>query len=78
MYFPFFIKADQTGFVKGHNSNNNMRRLPHTIQFIQKSLEGLLISLDAEKAFNHVEWPYHFHTLTTFGLSEQFMRWVKL
>lgn len=51
----------------------------NTIRFFhQRSLEGLVISLDVEKAFNRVERPYLFHTLYKFGLGEQFIRWVKL
>lgn len=56
-----------------------MRWLMNTIQFChQRSLEGLVISLDAEKAFDHVEWPYVFHTLYKFGSGEQFIRCIKL
>lgn len=29
---PLLINEDQTGFIKGHNSCNNMRRLLKTIQ----------------------------------------------
>ena len=78
---PVLINEDQTGFIKGRNSCNNMRRLLiiNTIQmFHQQTTGGQVISLDAEKAFDRVEWPYLFHTLARFGLGQQFIKWVKL
>lgn len=48
---PVIVKEDQTGFIKGHNSYNNIRRLLNIIQLSeQQKIDGLVISLDAEKA----------------------------
>jgi len=75
----FLINEDQFGFVKGRDSYNNMRRLLNTIQFFQqKSLSGLVLSLDAEKTFDRVELSYLFYVLRRFGLGEKFTNWVKL
>lgn len=53
---PSHLKDDQTGFIAGHNSVNNMRRLLNEIQFSkQQSIDGLVISLDAEKALDRIE-----------------------
>lgn len=53
---PKIIDPDQTGFVKGRSSAHNIRRLFNIIQYSnQYANSGLVISLDAEKAFDRVE-----------------------
>lgn len=54
--FPLVINADQTGFIKGRNSFNKLRRLLNVIQLCQQqAAAGLVVSLDSEKAFDRVE-----------------------
>ena len=76
---PNIIKEDQTGFIKGRNSRKKVRRLLNIIQaFQQIDIEGLVLSLDAQKAFDWVEWAYLFYALNKFGLGDNFIRWVKI
>lgn len=76
---PYIIKEDQTGFVKGRNSYDNMRRLLNVIQLSQGSVDpALVLSLDAEKAFDQVEWSYLHYVLEEFGLGGYFANWVKI
>lgn len=53
------IKEDQTGFIKGCHAANNMRRLFYVLDFAD-SLPSpcAFFSLDAEKAFDRLEWNY--------------------
>ena len=56
-----------------------MRRLLNVTQLshLQK-LSSMVISLDADKAFDRVEWHFLFSTLNAFGLWDAFSSWVRL
>ena len=75
---PSLVNRDQVGFVAGRQSANNMRRLLQVI-FSANTLHlpAMAISLDAEKAFDRIEWPYLFNVLSKFGFGPVCMRWFK-
>lgn len=41
------------------------------------SIDGQVISPDAEKAFIPVEWSFVCYTLEKFGLADNFIKWVQ-
>lgn len=74
--------VDQTGFILGRNLQNNLRlnlRLLNLIQYGTKlKVKSFVISLDAEKAFDRIEWPYLLCVLSKFNLGDNFIRWISL
>lgn len=76
---PSLIHTDQVGFIRGRSSADNVRRLLHLIWQVRNSTEPVVtFSLDAEKAFDRVEWGYMFRTLSRFGLGSSFTKWIRL
>lgn len=67
-----------TRFIRGRLVSNNMRRLLHVMSRASTLHHPVAaISLDAEKAFDRIEWPFLFHTLTKFGFGPICMQWIK-
>ncbi len=72
------IKEDQIGFIKGRNASDNMRRLLHILDFADSHPTPCAVfSLDAEKAFDRLEWNYMWAVLQCFGFGEHFVSMIK-
>ena len=65
------IKERQTAYLKGHLINDNIRAIMSSINITNKevNLDGLIVSLDAKKAFDSVEHSYIVKCLKKFGLA---------
>ncbi|KAM4034650.1 uncharacterized protein ACNLHF_021315 [Anomaloglossus baeobatrachus] len=73
------IHRDQSGFIPGRSTSDNLRRAQVILQAGAKLDEDwALVSLDAAKAFDSIEWPYLLEVLRAFGFGNNFTRWVKI
>lgn len=73
------IHVDQTGFMPGKGTEINLRRLFLNMSTTHDNIDSRVIaSLDAEKAFDSVEWGYLWEVLGRYGFGAQFLKWLKL
>ena len=62
------IATDQTGFILNRHSSSNFRRLFNIVYSPPSRTPKMVISLDAEKNVDRVEWVYLFVALKKSGL----------
>lgn len=64
------VHPDQVGFMKGRQAPDATRRLIHLVKRLEiAKTPALLMSLDAEKAFDRVHWQFLRATLRKFGFT---------
>lgn len=69
-YIPSLIQKDQMGFVRGRQTSDATRRIINIIHHAELTkTPSLLLSIDAEKAFDRVNWKYMSMTLSKYGFS---------
>ena len=75
---PGIIGTDQNGFVPGRVIGTNIHRALNLIEHCKENrINGVLVNIDYEKAFNSVEWSLVYKALQYFGFPEKFIQWVK-
>ena len=58
-YISDLINSDQTGFLKGRFIGENINKAIHFIEYCEKhNIEGMIVNIDFEKAFDSIEWSY--------------------
>lgn len=76
---PSIISSDQTGFIRERHCFTNIRRLLSIIHTPSSPVDPeVVVSLDAEKAFDRVEWTFLFSCLRQFGFGDGLISWIKL
>ena len=78
LILPKIINPDQSGFIQKHLSANNLSRFFNIIHLAKSGSDHTVaVALDAEKAFDRLEWPYLFKVLTKLGFGQVFISWVR-
>lgn len=72
------VHLDQTGFMSGRGTDINIKRLFTHMARADSESAGVVTSLDAEKAFDSVEWGYLWGVLSRFGFGSGFMTWLRM
>ena len=75
---PSIISEEQTGFIKGRHIFFNTCTLLDIIFSKPSDSPEIVVSMDAEKAFDRVEWGYLLAVLKKFGFGDKFISWVRL
>lgn len=75
---PQLIHTDQDGFILQRQTHDNIKRSLHIMNHIeQNKLTALLVSLDAEKAFDSVSWAFLHEVLERFGFHSNFSNVIR-
>jgi len=76
---PDIISQDQTSCIVGRDISDTVSSIRDIIDIADKeNLEGYLLKIDQEKAFDRVDHTYLIRVLQTFGFGEKFCNWIKI
>ena len=76
---PKIISENQTCCIIGRDISNNIANVRDVITLVESDeLEGYVIKIDQEKAFDRVSHQYIFNVLKKFGFGDVFIKWIMI
>ena len=73
---PYVIHHNHCAYVKGRTRFDTVRTID-VMDFTERChIDGRLICIDFQKAFDTVNREFLFHTLSTFGFGSSFIQWI--
>ena len=78
-FLPVLIHSNQSGFVEGRSIGDSIRIIQDTMAFTKnQNIEGILLFVDFEKAFDSIEWKFLWKTLNRFNFGKGLIKWIKI
>ena len=76
---PSLIKHDQTAYVANRFLGESVRLISDILDITKTfSIEGYLMTIDIEKAFDSVDHPFLIAILNIMGFDSEFINWIKI
>lgn len=72
-FLPDLIHENQTGFIKGRQTQDNIRQTLHVIEQANKHLAAALMRFDGEEAFDRVSWTFLYALLERLCLNNKYI-----
>ena len=72
------ISSDQTGFISDRYIGCNIQRIQNLQSLCEENnINGALINIDFEKAFDSIEWEFIYKAMEHFGYPTKVINWCK-
>ena len=72
------VSTDQSAYIKKRFMGTNIRLVADIIEYFDNmSYNGVLMTVDFQKAFDSVDWNFLFKTLQYFNFGPSFIKWIK-
>ena len=78
-YLDNIISKTQSGFLTGRNIADSTRLIYDIMHHAEeKNINGILLLIDFEKAFDSLSWTFIYNVLSYFGFDDTLIKWIKL